>query len=118
MEETEKAETTVSQTEERRNGARTEAVRRPACGAGRLTRTDRIGNHEQNPIPDVRGFRSDSSACVASRRRRTALLRSSSVFSVPPFVKPLSTPSLFPPRASYSNPQESLAERPPESKPD
>src|SRR3989475_11136180 len=103
MEETEKAETTVSQTEERRNGARTEAVRRPACGAGRLTRTDRIGNHEQNPIPDVRGFRSDSSACVASRRRRTALLRSSSVFSVAPFVSPFAQSSLFSPRRATAN---------------
>src|SRR2546428_8311689 len=39
--------------------------------------------------PDSRcsWFRSDSSACVASRRRRTALLRSSSVFSVAPFVR-------------------------------
>src|SRR6266850_7660863 len=48
-------------------------------------------------------FRSDSSACVASRRRRTALLRSSSVFSVAPFVSPFAQSSLFSPRRAPAN---------------
>src|SRR5882672_347921 len=87
MEETEKAEITVSQTEERRK-QRTNGEERFDGVAKRRTRTNRIGNHEHLESGCVRGFRSDPSASAGLLRRPAVepppfLLRS----SVPPCVK-------------------------------
>src|SRR5882672_3879899 len=77
MEETEKAEITVSQTEERRK-QRTNGEERFDGVAKRRTRTNRIGNHEHLESGFVRGFRSDPAV-----EPPPFLLRS----SVPPCVK-------------------------------
>ena len=94
-----------SQTEQRRK-QRTNGEERFDGVAKRRTRTNRLENHEHLESGFVRGFRSDPSASAGLLRRPAVepppfLLRS----SVPPFVEPLSPPSLFPSMGRYSKPQ-------------